>query len=134
MIEKGKHAYDKGRMVGTIFIDLSKAFGTLDHNFLLAKLNSYGFSFNAIKFIQAIYRNDFIERLSPRHGNTGLVSSGASLTSWGEVAFLALVDHPSVDGVTIKMPYVVDVFPVCIRDLSGNVGCEVSLLIKSATL
>ena len=53
MIEKGKHAYDKGRMVGTIFIDLSKAFGTLDHNFLLAKLNSYGFSFNVIKFIQS---------------------------------------------------------------------------------
>ena len=30
-------------------------------------------------------------------------------TSWGEGASLALVDHPSSDGVTIKMPYGVDI-------------------------
>ena len=41
----------------------------------------------------------------PRLWNTGLVSSRASLTSWGEVASLSLVGHPSSDGVTIKMPY-----------------------------
>ena len=41
--------------------------------------------------------------------NTGLVSSGASLTSWGECASLALVHHPSSDGVTINMPYGVDI-------------------------
>ena len=35
--------------------------------------------------------------------------SGAGLTSCGEGASLALVDHPSSDGVTIKMPYGVDV-------------------------
>ena len=40
---------------------------------------------------------------------TLLVSSGVSLTSWGEGASLALVGHPSSDGVTIKMPYGVDV-------------------------
>ena len=45
-----------------------------------------------------------------RHWNTALVSNGASLTSWGEGASLALVGHPSSDGVTIKMPYGVDVF------------------------
>ena len=44
-----------------------------------------------------------------RYWNTGLVSSRASLTSWGEDASLALVGHPSGDGVTIKMPYGVDV-------------------------
>ena len=41
--------------------------------------------------------------------NTGLVSSGANLTSWGEGASLALVGNPSSDGVTIKIPYGVDV-------------------------
>ena len=46
----------------------------------------------------------------PRLCNTGLVSSGASLTSWEEGASLALVGHPSSDGVTIKIPYMVDVF------------------------
>ena len=37
--------------------------------------------------------------------NTGLVSSRASLTSWGEGASLALVGNPSSDGVMIKMSY-----------------------------
>ena len=35
--------------------------------------------------------------------------SKVSLTSWGEGASLALVDHPSSDSITIKIPYVVDV-------------------------
>ena len=35
--------------------------------------------------------------------------SEASLTSWGEGTILALIGHPSSDGVTIKMPYGVDV-------------------------
>ena len=39
----------------------------------------------------------------------GLVSSGVSLTLWGEGASSALISHPSSDGVTIKMPYGVDV-------------------------
>ena len=42
-------------------------------------------------------------------GILGLVSSGVSLTSWGEGASLALVGHPTSDGVTIKIPYRVDV-------------------------
>ena len=46
---------------------------------------------------------------SPRLWNTELVPSGASLTSWGEGASLALVGNTSSDGVTIKMPYGVDV-------------------------
>ena len=41
--------------------------------------------------------------------NKWLVSSGASLTSWGEFASSALVGDPSSDGVTIKMPYGLDV-------------------------
>ena len=45
----------------------------------------------------------------PETLKTGLVSSRASLTSWGEGASLALVRHTSSDGVTIKMPYGVDV-------------------------
>ena len=52
----------------------------------------------------------FVRSHSPlRHWNPGLVSSGISLTSWGEGASLALVGHPSSDGITIKIPYGVDV-------------------------
>ena len=38
------------------------------------------------------------------------MSSGVSLTSWGDDDSLALVGHPPSDGVTIKMPYGVDVY------------------------
>ena len=48
--------------------------------------------------------------ITPRLWNTGLVSRGASLTSWTEGSSLAMVGHPSSDGVSIKMPYRVDVF------------------------
>ena len=44
-----------------------------------------------------------------RHWNIELVPSKVSLTSWGEGASLALVDHPSSDSITIKIPYVVDI-------------------------
>ena len=43
------------------------------------------------------------------HTNTGLVSSGVSLTLWVEDASLALVGHPSIDGIKIKIPYGVNV-------------------------
>ena len=53
--------------------------------------------------------NDYIDynvyndlMISPRHWSTRLVSSRASLTSWGEGASLALVCEPSSDAVTIK--------------------------------
>ena len=40
MTEKRRHALDKGKNVGTIFTDISKAFDTLNHNLLLAKLDA----------------------------------------------------------------------------------------------
>ena len=57
MLEKSKKAVDKGECVSALFLDLSKAFDTINHDFLLAKLNAYGFSPNALKLMHSYLSN-----------------------------------------------------------------------------
>ena len=51
MLEKWKKAVDKGEHVSAVFMDLSRAFDTINHDFLLAKLKAYGFSLNAVELM-----------------------------------------------------------------------------------
>ena len=51
MLEKWKKALDIGENACTIFMDLSKAFDSINHDLLLAKLKAYGFSENALKLM-----------------------------------------------------------------------------------
>ena len=37
-----RHEVDRGNLVGAIFIDLSRAFDTINHGALLTKLQAYG--------------------------------------------------------------------------------------------
>ena len=59
MLEKWKLFLDKGSNIGAIFMDLSKAFETLNNELLLAKLNAYGFSENAIVYIKSCLSNRY---------------------------------------------------------------------------
>ena len=59
MFKRRKHAFDNNKKVGTRFIYPSKAFDRLNHKLLLAKLNVYGFSFDAIKFVQSYLSEPF---------------------------------------------------------------------------
>ena len=57
MIEKWKTILNKKLKVGALFMDLSKAFDTLDHSLLLAKLSKYGFDNNSLSFIRSYLTN-----------------------------------------------------------------------------
>ena len=60
MLEKWKASLDKGEYVDVIFMDLSKAFDTINHDLLLAKLKAYGFSHNAMAFMLSYLKIDLI--------------------------------------------------------------------------
>ena len=58
MIENWKKQDSDGK-VGVIFMDFSKAFDTINHSSLLAKLKAYGFSNQAISLLQSYLWNRF---------------------------------------------------------------------------
>ena len=57
MLEKWKKVVDNGEYVSALFLYLSKAFGTINHDLLLAKLKAYGFSPNALKLMHSYLNN-----------------------------------------------------------------------------
>ena len=57
MVEKMKQSKDKGGHAGAVLMDLSKAFDTIKHELLIAKMHAYGFSRDSLKLIHS-YLND----------------------------------------------------------------------------
>ena len=47
------HNIDKGYITGLVFLDLSKAFDTLDHQILLDKLSNFGFNRSAVQWFSS---------------------------------------------------------------------------------
>ena len=53
MLENFKEVLDKGNSVSAIFMDLSKAFDTLNHDLLIANFKAYGFSAKSLSYIHS---------------------------------------------------------------------------------
>ena len=57
LLEKWRISIDKKGYVGAILMDLSKAFDSLNHELLVAKLQAYGFSYSSLKLISSYLSN-----------------------------------------------------------------------------
>ena len=76
MLEKWKNAADKGKVFGALLTDLSKAFDCLPHEFIIAKLNAYGFNLPALKLMHS-YLSHRKQRTKVNH----------AYSSWEEILF-----------------------------------------------
>ena len=57
ILEKWRVSRDKGGYGGAVLMDLSKAFDTLNHDLIIAKLHAYGFEKSALKLIKSYLSN-----------------------------------------------------------------------------
>ena len=59
LIERWENTLDQSGYGGTIIMDLSKAFDTINHDLLMDKLGAYGFGTASLKLIRSYLTNSF---------------------------------------------------------------------------
>ena len=74
LLKRFKVSLDEGGKAGAVLMDLSKAFDSIRHDLLIAKLHAYGFSHEALSFI-----NDYLTNGQQR------VKANGSFSSWKDL-------------------------------------------------
>ena len=74
MLEKWRISLDNQGFAGDILMDLSKAFDTINHKLIIAKIHAYGFDKDALRLIKSYIFN--------RRQRTKI---NASYSSWSEL-------------------------------------------------
>ena len=59
MTETSKTKLNMGHKVGVMYMDLSKAFDSLNHDLIITKLKCYGLDQNAVEFFRSYYSNRY---------------------------------------------------------------------------
>ena len=97
ILEIWKNTLVKGKHVGAIFMDLSKAFDTINHDLLITKLKAYGFSNNALLFMHSDLKN-----------RSQRVNINSSFSTWKEIT--AAVPQGSILGPLLFNIFLNDIF------------------------
>ena len=90
MLEEWKNALDKEENLSAIFMDLLKAFDTINYDLLLTKLKAYGFSKQALSFMCSSYLKNRRQRVKTNNKFSGLekVIAGVPQSSMNDRSFL----------------------------------------------
>ena len=104
MLEKWRKSLDKGGYGGGILMDLSKAFDTLNHDLLIAKLHAYGFDKDSLKLVKS-YLTDRWQR----------TKINSSFSSW--LSLTVGVSQGSVVGPFLFNLFINDLFYIVKTDV-----------------
>ena len=96
-VQRCKSSIDNKGLAGGFIVDLSKAFNSVDHDLLLAKLNAYDINLDALQLLRSY--------LSKRHQR---VKVNSTFSDWKEVRFG--VPQGSVTGPLLFNVFVSDMF------------------------
>ena len=113
-VDDWRKALDLGKCIGTVFVDLSKAFDSIDHSVLLSKLKSFG-----IKGMEFDWFCDYLSRHKQRVVVDGHSSEWAHVTQG--------VPQGSILGPLLFLIYVNDL-PAVVAE------CTVSLYADDVTI
>ena len=85
-----ERSFRSGNFVDAVFMDLSKAFNTLKHDLLIAKLEAYGLSLNSLKYIRS-YLTQHLQRIGVNNSLSLWKDIIASLPRDKYLAYLYLI-------------------------------------------